>query len=183
MRVISGSARGRRLKTPRGRLVRPTADRVKEAIFNLIGGDWKGLSVLDLFAGSGALGIEALSRGAQEAVFVEANRRCLSILWENIRLCGFSDRARVMRVDALRFLATRRGAWAFPVIFADPPYSKGLAVKCLAKVDSGRWLAPGGRMLMEHSSREILPEQGVRVSLLDKRHYGDTTISIYGSES
>jgi 16S rRNA (guanine966-N2)-methyltransferase len=180
MRVIAGSARGRRLKAPRGWDVRPTADRVKEAVFDLIRGDWEERTVLDLFAGSGALGIEALSRGAGEAVFVEADRRCLSILWQNVEYCGFSDRTRVIRSDVLRFLGSRRSTWAFSIIFADPPYERGLACRCFSGVDSGGWLASQGRMIVEHSHREALPERGALLALFDKRRYGDTSISVYG---
>lgn len=163
--------------------MRPTADRVKEAIFNLIEGAWDNRRVLDLFAGSGALGIEALSRGAGEAIFVEADRKCLAVLKANIRICGFSEQARVVQTDALRFLAARRAAAAFTVIFADPPYDRGLARTCFDRVDSGGWLAAHGFMVMEHSFREVLPERGTMLALFGRRRYGDTSITLYTSDA
>ena len=177
--MISGSARGHRLKVPKGWRVRPTADRVKESVFNLLRVEWETCRVLDLFAGSGALGIEALSRGAAEAVFVEADPRSVSVIRENLRSCGLEIRARVIRGDALRFLVARRGAGDFTLIFADPPYERGLARGCLERADRASWLALGGRMVVEHSRRESPPEHLTSLTLLDHRPYGDTRISIY----
>jgi|YNPNPStandDraft_1061719.scaffolds.fasta_scaffold09268_6 16S rRNA (guanine966-N2)-methyltransferase len=180
MRVISGSARGRRLKAPTGRLVRPTSDRVKESVFDLLGLRWDGCRVMDLFAGSGALGIEALSRGAGLALFVEADRSCVSVLVANLRSCALEEKARVIRGDAVRFLRRRGGFPDFHVVFADPPYERGLAWPCVVGVGRGRWLAPGGVLVLEHSRRELFPDQGAGLALLDRRSYGGTLISLYG---
>lgn len=180
MRVISGSARGHRLRAPRGRRVRPTADRVREALFSLLQVQWEDKSVLDLFAGSGALGIEALSRGARGAVFVEEDRRCLTILQENLRSCGLADRARVILMDARRFLRSPQQEAGYDVIFADPPYGKGLARGCVTAVDRGGWLPSWGRLVIEHSRWEEMPEGGEVLILLDVRSYGDTRLSVFG---
>jgi 16S rRNA (guanine966-N2)-methyltransferase len=180
MRVISGTAKGRRLRAPRGWRVRPTADRVKESLFNLLRMDWETCRVMDLFAGSGALGIEALSRGALEALFVEEDPQCLSVIQQNLQGCGLTDRGRVLRSDVLRFLSGKKGHKGFGVTFADPPYDSGLALGCLERADRGGWVAPEGRMVVEHSRREVLPDRLTRLVLLDRRAYGDTRLSIYG---
>jgi 16S rRNA (guanine966-N2)-methyltransferase len=179
MRVISGAVRGRRLKAPPGRLARPTADRVKEAVFNLLGGAWEGARVLDLFAGSGALGIEALSRGAAHCTFVDGDRLCAAVIRENLQLCGLVEKAAVVRGSALRFLQ-RRPKGVFDVIFADPPYQKGLASDCFKVLDRRRCLGNHGRFVVEHSRREAIPSEGDVLRLLDRRGYGDTRISVFG---
>ncbi len=180
MRVISGAARGRRLKAPKGRRVRPTADRVKESVFDLLGLQWEGCRVMDLFAGSGALGIEALSRGAGLALFVEADRSCCRVLLGNLKCCGMEERGLVIRADAVRFLRSRGGFPDFHVIFADPPYERGLAWPCVMGVARGRWLTPDGRLVVEHSSKEGIPDQGAGLTLLDRRSYGGSRVSVYG---
>lgn len=179
MRVISGAARGRRLKAPAGRLIRPTADRVKESLFNLLRVDWEGSRVLDLFAGSGALGIEALSRGARDAIFVEQDPVAIRLLRGNLEVCGMSGRARVVRAEVLRFLCRGLMGEPFQVIVADPPYSRGLAWGCVAAVDRGGWSAPGGIVAVEHSRREEMPCRCGRLTRVDQRVYGDTLISLY----
>ena len=124
MRVITGSARGRRLLELAGGETRPTADRVKEGVFNIIQFDIEGRRVLDLFAGTGQLGVEALSRGAAEAVFVEQRRDAARLVTENLKLTGLADRARVVNGDALSYLA---GAGErFDIVFIDPPYADRL---------------------------------------------------------
>jgi 16S rRNA (guanine(966)-N(2))-methyltransferase RsmD len=180
MRVISGSAKGYKLRAPRGLSVRPTADRVKESLFNLLWQAWDGCRVMDLFAGSGALGIEALSRGALQAVFVEGDPGSIAVIRQNLRFCGLEDRASVVQTEVLRFLSRRKAPAEFHLIFADPPYHVGLAEDCLRGVDLGGWLAPNGRLAVEHSRREDLPERLRRLVLLDLRAYGDTRIAIYG---
>lgn len=180
MRVISGAARGRRLKAPKGRHVRPTADRVKESVFDLLGLQWEGCRVMDLFAGSGALGIEALSRGAKLALFVEADRSCYWVLMGNLKSCGMEGRALVIRAEAVRFLRTRRRFPDFHVIFLDPPYERGLAWPCVMGVGRGGWLASGGRLVVEHSCRETIPDRGAGLALLDRRSYGSSQVSLYG---
>ena len=121
MRVITGTAGGRKLKSPYGNAVRPTTDHVKQAIFNILQYDMEGRRVLDLFGGTGQMGIEALSRGAREAVFVDSSRTSVLLIRENLKLCGF--KADVLQSDALSYL--QRGE-KFDIIFVDPPYDAGL---------------------------------------------------------
>ena len=128
MRVITGSARGRRLKEIQGLETRPTTDRVKEALFSVIQFDIEGRRVLDLFAGTGQLGIEALSRGADSAVFVEQRKDALQAVRENLETCGLSDRARVVSGDAMSYL---KSGEKFDLIFLDSPYASGLLEQAL----------------------------------------------------
>ena len=132
MRIISGEARGRKLKEPQGLDTRPTTDKVKESLFNIIQFELEGRRVLDLFAGTGQLGLEALSRGAEHCTFVDMRREATALVKENIRLCRFEDRARVAQEEALSFLCACREK--FDVIFLDPPYSSGLLEKSLEQL-------------------------------------------------
>ena len=131
MRIISGTARGRKLREPSGNDIRPTTDMVKESIFNIIQFDVEGRKVLDLFAGTGQLGIEALSRGAASAVFVDSKQDAVKLVRENLIHCGFEDNVQVLPRDALGFL---EGGEKFDLIFVDPPYGSGLAEKTLTKI-------------------------------------------------
>jgi 16S rRNA (guanine966-N2)-methyltransferase len=169
LRIIAGKWRGRRLKPPADERVRPTADRVREAWMSIVQPDLPDARVLDLFAGSGALGIEALSRGARHVEFVELAARSLRALRENLRVVGAEDLARVHRGDALTF-AARLAALEFDVAFADPPYGLGLAAQLAAT-----WLeTPFARVLgIEHEKAVRLPEPA------DRRTYGNTVLSFY----
>lgn len=179
MRVVSGTAKGRRLKAPSGSRTRPTADKVKEALFDLLLVEWEGCLVLDLFAGSGALGIEALSRGARKAVFVERDLSALRILRANLETCFMLERAQVVRAEAIKFLQRGSKGGRFHVILADPPYEKGLAAGCVRAVGKGDWLEKEGILALEHSFREELPESFEALLRLELRRYGDTCISLY----
>jgi 16S rRNA (guanine966-N2)-methyltransferase len=169
VRIIAGEWRARRIETPSGRLTRPTADRAREAWMSVVQLSLPGARVLDLFAGSGALGLEALSRGAVEATFVEDDAHAIAALRRNLVTLGASDRAKIVRADAVRF-ATTLEAGAFDVAFADPPYERGLATAV-----ADRWLEVAfSRILgVEHSPREVLPAGQ------DSRRYGDTAITHY----
>jgi 16S rRNA (guanine966-N2)-methyltransferase len=169
VRIVAGEWRGRRIKAPPGHKVRPTADRVREAWMSIVQPHLPGATVLDLFAGSGALGLEALSRGASSAVFVEIAPGSLRALSENIDALGASNAATVRRADALRFVATLP-AYAFDVAFADPPYGHGAAAK-LAEL----WHAtPFAHVLgIEHRIGEAMPSGG------DSRRYGSTVVTFY----
>lgn len=169
MRIIAGEWRARRIETPSGRLTRPTADRAREAWMSVVHLSLPGARVLDLFAGSGALGLEALSRGAAEATFVEDDNHAIAALRRNLVTLGASDRATIVRTDAVRFVQTLE-AGAFDVAFADPPYERGLATAV-----ADRWLEVAfSRILgVEHSPREVIPGG------LDSRRYGDTAITFY----
>jgi 16S rRNA (guanine966-N2)-methyltransferase len=166
MRIIGGSFGGRRLVIPKDPRVRPTADRVREAWMSILGDDLVGARVLDLFAGSGALGLEALSRGAQSATFVELSPNSLRALGANINALGVGDAVSVHRGDALRF-AERLPEKAFDVVFADPPYSIDFASGLVALFRRH----PFGRILsVEHQSDLDLPGD-------ETRRYGDTAIT------
>jgi 16S rRNA (guanine966-N2)-methyltransferase len=169
MRIVAGRWRGRTIAAPSGRVVRPTADRVREAWMSVVQPWLPGARVLDLFAGSGALGLEALSRGAAQADFVEQAGPSLRALRDNIAALDAGDRARVHRADAGRAVARlARGAYA--VAFADPPYGRGLAASVAA-----RWLeVPFATILgVEHSAREVMPAGG------ETRRYGSTALTLY----
>ncbi|MCC8122088.1 MAG: 16S rRNA (guanine(966)-N(2))-methyltransferase RsmD [Oscillospiraceae bacterium] len=156
MRVISGTRRGKRLKELPGLETRPTTDRVKESVFNIIQFDVPGRNVLDLFAGTGQLGIEAISRGAARATFVDLRRDAVAVIGENLAATGFTPVATVVREDALTFLRTCRQK--FDVIFLDPPYSTDLlknALKSIADIDI---VSENGIIICEHSLDDGLPE-------------------------
>ncbi|MGH7854762.1 MAG: 16S rRNA (guanine(966)-N(2))-methyltransferase RsmD [Candidatus Binatia bacterium] len=180
MRIIGGAAKGRRLLAPKGQAVRPTADRVKESLFNILPRDFSGMKVLDLFAGTGNLSIEALSRGADHAVLVDSSARSAAAIKENLRRLGFAARTEVWVAPAarsLRLLARRKKS--FEVIFLDPPYDQGLAPRALDIIAQGNLLGESGTIVVEHSAREILKQRYRLLQLHDERRYGDTLLSFY----
>ncbi|MCX8116532.1 MAG: 16S rRNA (guanine(966)-N(2))-methyltransferase RsmD [Desulfobacterota bacterium] len=178
MRVISGSSKGRRLVAPRGQGLRPTSDRVKECLFNLIG-EVEGRVVLDLFAGTGSLGIEALSRGAKRAVFVERAREALRRMKQNLSQCGMEDRAEILPKEVGRAIGLlgRRGE-TFDLILMDPPYEEGWIRHTFEKLKRHPIHRSGALLVIEHSRREPLPEETGGWGLLKQREVGDTVISI-----
>ena len=177
MRVITGTARGRRLKELQGMETRPTTDKVKESLFSIIQFDIEGRRVLDLFAGTGQLGIEALSRGAAEAVFVDRRPDAVRLVQENLALCGFTDRARVKSGDALAYL---KSGEKFDLIFLDPPYDTGLLDKALANVVQFDILAEGGIIVCESRREKELPQLPQPYYLLTERSYGKIKLTLYG---
>jgi 16S rRNA (guanine966-N2)-methyltransferase len=180
MRVIGGTARGRRLKAPKGRALRPTSDRVKEALFNILPHDLAGMKVLDLFAGTGNLTIEALSRGATEAILIDSSSESAKAISANLRRLDLADLAKVwiMPVSrALRLLA-RRGE-TFDMIFLDPPYERGWVEAALKIIAEGALLRPSGVVIAEHSVREKVAETYGILALKDQRRYGSTLISFF----
>ncbi|MDD3580369.1 MAG: 16S rRNA (guanine(966)-N(2))-methyltransferase RsmD [Desulfobacca sp.] len=179
MRIIAGRFRGRRLAGVRGRM-RPTADRVREAIFNILGPGLEEVRVLDLFAGTGALGIEALSRGARQAVFVEHDSTALQVLRKNLASCGLGAATQVLPLPvprALKQLAVQ--AQRFELIFLDPPYGKGLAAQSLELLAQRPLLRAGGRVVVEHGVHDLVPEHRGSLIQVDQRRYGDTRVSFY----
>ncbi len=183
MRIISGEARGRRLRAPRGAATRPTADRVREALFNILG-DVTGLAVLDLFAGTGALGLEALSRGAAGAVLVDHADAAVRVIQANVATLGYQERARVVRLDvgrALRLLERQGGR--YDLIFIDPPYEGSAATVTLDALGSGSLLAPNGLVVVEHDTRNRPAEQHGLLRLGERRKYGQTEVSFYQARS
>jgi 16S rRNA (guanine(966)-N(2))-methyltransferase RsmD len=181
MRIVAGLAKGRKLAVPTGRAVRPTSDRVREAVFSALGEAVDGARVLDLFAGTGALGLEALSRGAAQAVFVESGRPALVALQRNIEATGCGDRSRVISGDALAALArlAREGA-EFDLVFLDPPYASDLLARSLELVVSAELLASGAHVVTEHApGRE--PESIAGLQIIAAKRYGDTSITQLGA--
>lgn len=180
MRIIAGEFKGRRLAAVKGR-IRPTSDKVREAIFNILGPAVAGARVLDLFAGTGALTLEALSRGAREAVIVEDQGAALSVLRQNLEVLGLRERVRVLPLPvmaALKKLAAQ--GERFSLIFLDPPYGRGLARNTLEALEGSVMLRPAARIVAEHSHREILPERLGNLVLSQVRRYGDTQVTFYG---
>ena len=177
MRVIAGQAKGRELVAPKGMRVRPTSDRVRQSLMDILAPWTVGRVWLDLFAGTGAVGIEALSRGARRVVFVENDRRALSALEANLRRTGLMDGADVRRLSVAQALpALAAEGWSFDVIFADPPYERGLVDETVSRVGSMSLLAPGGLLVVQHSSRErpVAPS-GWRV--VREASFGETVLS------
>jgi len=180
MRVISGKAKGRRLIAPKGGGVRPTADRIKESLFDILPRDFSGMKILELFAGTGNVSIEALSRGAASALLVDASERSGRVIRENLRRLDLSDRAQlwVMPVDrALRSLARQRQT--FDLVFLDPPYDQNLVGRSLEMLASLNPLLPGAIVVAEHSVREPVKSSYASLSLNDQRRYGDTLLSFF----
>lgn len=182
MRIIAGAFKGRRLASVRGKM-RPTPDRVREAIFNILGEVVPGARVLDLFAGTGALGLEALSRGARLAVFVEEHPASLAVLRKNLETLGLAEHVEVLPLPVkagLRKLAQRGGE--FDLVFLDPPYGSGLAEASLRDLAALPILSPSARVVAEHSRWEVLPERVGPLGLMELRRYGDTQVAFYVKE-
>lgn len=177
MRVITGTARGRRLKELQGRDTRPTTDKVKEGMFNILQFDIEGRRVLDLFAGTGQLGIEALSRGAAHATFVEQRGDAVKLIRENLELCGFSDCSRVVTGDAMSFLASLRER--FGLILLDPPYESDLLEKALAHIARYDLLMPQGIIMAESAADKQLPALAAPYGIYREYRYGRIKLTVY----
>ncbi len=178
MRIVSGTARGRRLAAPRGDDTRPTSDKVRSAVFNVLGQYFDGGDVLDLYAGTGAMALEALSRGCARATCVESAPRAAEVIAENAATCGFADRVTVLRrrvEDALAGLPEG----CFDLAFVDPPYALGPGA---ALEGLGRTLRPGALAVVEHDRKAPPADRVGALSLVDRRAFGGTGISIYRKE-
>ncbi|NLO35745.1 MAG: 16S rRNA (guanine(966)-N(2))-methyltransferase RsmD [Clostridiaceae bacterium] len=176
-RIISGTARGTRLQAPHGEKTRPTADRVKEALFSILQAEWPVDGFLDLFAGTGQIGLEAASRGASRVVLVEKDRTCLAIIRENILRTHLEAQVCLLGQDAGRALAGL--AEPFGIIFADPPYRQCQTVTGRLAADLARLLAPGGRLILEHDSRDPAPSFVTNLQLERCCQYGTAMLSFY----
>ena len=204
MRVISGTARGRKLKEPAGSEIRPTSDLVKESVFNIIQFDIESRRVLDLFAGTGQLGIEALSRGARSSVFVDSKPEAVKLIWENLKISGFLDSASVYTRDALRYLEGAHrilrdpgggsgqkgdtgasgtgnppGKDKFDLIFLDPPYETPLARRALAKIIEFDKVNPNGIIICEMKADSWTPSVEPPYRLQKEYKYGTVKIARY----
>jgi 16S rRNA (guanine(966)-N(2))-methyltransferase RsmD len=184
MRIIGGHDRGRRLRAPRGLATRPTADRVRVSLFDVLGPAVAGARVLDLFAGTGAVGIEAISRGAGRVVFVEKDQAALRALRANLAALGASRAAaRVMAGDVLRVLVdlpAQEGP--FDLVFLDPPYATSLAGRALAALAAARVCRPGGEVVVQHSTRTTLPAIEGFADHRRARRFGDTALTFLRAE-
>ena len=178
MRVITGAARGRRLLEPQGMAVRPTTDMVKEAMFNIIQFDIEGRRVLDLFAGTGQLGIECLSRGARECVFVDESARSVRLVRENLERCNMS--ARVEQTDSIAFLSR---AGKFDLILLDPPYDSNLLENALEVIRNVDIVNDGGIVVCESRKEKILPELAAPYRRALERSYGKVRLTVYKKDN
>lgn len=178
MRVIAGDHKGRRLAAPSGSSTRPTADRIKESIFNILARTVEKKRVLDLFAGTGALGIEALSRGACFAVFVDRQKAALDAIRQNIQTLKLTDRARIVNWDIRRnfdFLSS--DTIPFDLVFMDPPYETNALIPVLSAMAGCECLSGQARIVIEHSIRERLEPLPGSLALVDQRRFGKTLVS------
>ncbi len=178
MRIISGTSKGRKLATPRTHFLRPTSDRVKESLFNILRDDIEGKAVLDLFAGTGNLGIEALSRGAQKAIFVENGRQALRLIQKNLKQAGLEDKSEIIPKDATDAIGmlNQRGE-SFDVILMDPPYERGWIQKTLMKLNSHPIVHQNTILVIERVRWEPLPDPLEGWNLIRHRRIGDTVLS------
>ena len=177
MRVITGSARGRKLKELPGLDTRPTTDKVKESIFNIVQFDVEGRSVLDLFAGTGQLGIEALSRGAEKCVFVDFSRQAVGVIRENVEHTGFTQNSRVVQSDVLAFLTSCREKFA--LAFLDPPYASDLLEKALEKMAAIDIMSENGIIVCESSMDKLLPQLPPPYRMGREYRYGKIKLTLY----
>ena len=178
MRIVGGRFRGRSLAGPKSDSIRPTSDRLRETIFNILAHSYddpvEGARVLDLFAGTGAMGLEALSRGAAFALFVDEGAQARGLIRENVETLGLGGATRLFRRDATRMGRAAPNA-PFSLVFCDPPYGKGLAPRALRSCAEGGWLEPGALVVTEEA-------QGAEVALpegfaeIERRDYGETTV-------
>lgn len=183
MRVIAGSVKGRSLKAPKGMQTRPTTDRVKEAIFSIIHPYIIDSVILDLFSGTGNLGIEALSRGAQKVYFVDNNKASIHIIKENIENTSFQQKSVILFSDAHRVIKKCSiENIQFDIIFMDPPYLKDMIIPMLNAIIEGDLLRRDGIIVIEHDHKDSLPDQVQNLFKMKEKKYGNTMIAIYSEE-
>jgi 16S rRNA (guanine966-N2)-methyltransferase len=180
VRIIAGEFRSRKLKAPPLRMARPTKDRVREAVFSAIAGWVENSRVLDLFSGSGAYGLEALSRGAAFCAFVDNAPECTGIIRENVEDLGLEQRSVVKRMNATEYLESlKNGREKFDIVFSDPPYGAGIFKNILIMIERYDILGDSGLLIAEHDSKESVPEKVGDLSLYKQKSYGITSVSIF----
>ncbi|MCU0594512.1 MAG: 16S rRNA (guanine(966)-N(2))-methyltransferase RsmD [Desulfobacterota bacterium] len=184
MRITGGRLRGRRLASFKGLEIRPTSDRVREAIFDLLGHDLTGEKVVDLFAGTGSLGIEALSRGAEWALFVDDSPKALELIAKNLALCGLQSQGVLVRKDLMRGFPRRHRAAEekADLAFVDPPYRKNMILAVLEELAGLNLLAPEATVVAQSEQKEVLPPGVGCLHGVKSRVYGDTRITLYRNE-
>jgi 16S rRNA (guanine966-N2)-methyltransferase len=182
MRIIGGEHRGRKIEQPGSGATRPTKDRIREAVFNMIAEKVPGARVLDIFAGSGAYGLEALSRGASGAFFIEKDAEAVRIISENIAVLGVGDRAKVIAEEASVALETVKNEEGFDLVFSDPPYGQGMSKNILIMINQYDIVIPSGFVIIEHHMSESLPGTEGSLSICKQKTYGDIRISVFSKK-
>jgi len=184
MRITGGQVKGRRLAAFKGLDIRPTSDMVREAIFDVIGQDLEGWKVLDLFAGTGSLGIEALSRGASRAVFADNSQKSIDLIRRNLKICGLESKGILWRGDLVQRFPERRifGGKGVDLVFIDPPYEKGFVSLIIAGLSQKRILASFALVVAETRKTEALPVEVEKLHLAKSKKYGETRIHIFKYE-
>ncbi len=178
MRIISGDLKGKKICSIKGTKTRPTSDRLRESIFNIIAFNVQDACILDLFAGTGALAIEALSRGAKFAVFIDISKNAVSTIRENIKLCNLDDRVKVIKWDINKNLkCIEHSKPAFNLVFMDPPYDKNFLEPTLLNLHLSCCMEKGCLIIVEHSLREPIPKEPAIFEITDQRKYGKTLVS------
>lgn len=180
MRIIAGEFKSRLLDFPKTKLTRPITDRGRETVFNIVASLVNGKHVLDLFAGSGSIGFEAISRGALSATFVEQSPTAIRSIEKNIESLKLQNKTRIIQGDVLRAIdRLRKKGGAFSAVFVDPPYDKGLVAKTLEKLDESNIVLPFGQVIVGHSSREPLPEALQNLRITRTKNIGQSRFSFY----
>ena len=181
MRITGGQLRGRVLLSPRGMSIRPTSDRVREAIFNIIGQDLSGRRVLDLFAGTGSMGLETLSRGAACALFIDSSAQSVNLIGKNLALCGHQDSGTILRRDLRKGISKAHPLLkqAYDLAFLDPPYGKSFISFLLENMSTNGILSTRSSVIAESGKTENLPPFSGNFEMVDSRLYGDTRVSLY----
>lgn len=177
MRVIAGDYKGRKLETPMDNSVRPTSDKVKEALFSILMNDIWGSKVCDLFAGTGGLGIEALSRGAEKCYFADQSRASIKLLTENVKKCGAQEKSVIIPGDFTRALERLREQ--IDIFIIDPPYGNGMEYKAMEIIQRNNLLAEDGVIVVEHDARDKMDDQVAGFTKLKEKKYGKVVLSIY----
>ena len=185
MRIITGTARGIRLETLEGEATRPTAERVKEAVFSMIQFDLNDTVVLDLFSGSGQMGLEALSRGAESAHMVDKSASAVNIIKKNAQKCRLTDRCRIVTSDYADFIRSAKGKYKYDFIFLDPPYGSGMLTSALEKIADSDILADGAWIICEDENDDIFagaPELAEKYSIEKQNRYGRVFITVLSAK-
>jgi len=179
LRIIGGSLKGKNLHSVRGKITRPTADRLRESIFNILSPRVQGAVVLDLFSGTGALGIEAVSRGANFAVFIDNNKEAISVIAKNVRSCALDSKVKIIKWNIIKSLnCIKSSKPTFHLVFMDPPYNKNMIEPALFNLHQSNSLDTGACIIIEHAAPEPIPEDLLAFKITSQRKYGKTLVSL-----